>query len=61
MFESLFKQILAEQKKTNELLQVIVSNSEQKVKLAENSKSNRPITVEEKFNNWDEWKDEYEL
>ncbi|GMC10389.1 hypothetical protein K5E_25280 [Enterococcus thailandicus] len=61
MFESLFQQILAEQKKTNELLQVIVSNSEQKVKLAENSKSNRPITVEEKFNNWDEWKDEYEL
>lgn len=60
MTESLLQQILAEQKKTNELLQVIVSNSEQKVKLAENSKSNRPITVEEKFNNWDEWKDEYE-
>lgn len=61
MFESLFQQILAEQKKTNELLQVIVSNSEQKVKLAENSKSNRPITVEEKFNNWDEWKEDYEI
>lgn len=61
MTESLLQQILAEQKKTNELLQVIVSNSEQKVKLAENSKSNRPITVEEKFNNWDEWKGEYEF
>ncbi|WP_369118194.1 hypothetical protein [Enterococcus thailandicus] len=61
MTESLLQQILAEQKKTNELLQVIVSNPEQKVKLAEDSKRIRPITVEEKFNNWDEWKDEYEF
>ena len=61
MIEESLKQILDEQKKTNKLLQVIASNSEQKVNLSKSYRSNRPVTVEEKFANWDEWKDEYEI
>ncbi|EJX88451.1 hypothetical protein HMPREF1366_02957 [Enterococcus faecium ERV26] len=56
MNEKLLKQILFELKKTNELLQVIASNSEQK---KSNMSSYRPVTVEEKFDNWELYEEEY--
>ncbi|HHA4376921.1 TPA: hypothetical protein ACOBUB_000132 [Enterococcus faecium] len=56
MNEKLLKQILFELKKTNELLQVITSNSEQK---KSNMSSYRPVTVEEKFDNWELYEEEY--
>lgn len=56
MNEKLLEQILFEQKKTNELLQVIASNSEQN---QSNISSYRPVTVEEKFDNWELYEDEY--
>ena len=56
MNEKLLEQILFEQKKTNELLQVIASNSEQK---KSNMSSYRPVTVEEKFDNWELYEEEY--
>ena len=56
MNEKLLKQILFELKKTNELLQVIASNSEQK---KSNMSSYRPVPVEEKFDNWELYEEEY--